>query len=28
VKQLLEFLVAELHREEAWAEKMLSRITK
>ncbi|ERM09611.1 antitermination protein [Pantoea agglomerans] len=28
VKQLLEFLVAELHREEAWAEKTLSRITK
>ncbi|MGC0885350.1 antitermination protein [Pantoea agglomerans] len=28
VKQLLEFLVAELHREEAWAEKVLSRITK
>lgn len=28
VKQLLEFLVAELHREEAWAEKALSRITK
>lgn len=28
VKQLLEFLVAELHREEAWAEKALARITK
>ncbi|WP_039661557.1 MULTISPECIES: antitermination protein [Pantoea] len=28
VKQLLEFLVAELHREEAWAEKQLLRITK
>lgn len=28
VKQLLEFLVAELHREEAWAEKQLTHITK
>ena len=28
VKQLHEFLIAELHREESWAEKVLSRITK
>lgn len=28
VKQLLAFLVAELHREEAWAEKQLIHITK
>lgn len=28
VKQLHEFLIAELHREEAWAEEALSRITK
>ena len=28
VKQLLAFLVAELHREEAWAEKQLAHITK
>jgi len=28
VKQLHEFLIAELHREESWAEKALSRITK
>lgn len=28
VKQLLAFLIAELHREEAWAEKQLTHITK
>lgn len=28
VKQLLEFLTSELHREEAWAEKQLLHITK
>lgn len=28
VKQLLVFLITELHREEAWAEKALARITK
>lgn len=28
VKQLHEFLIAELHREESWAEKALMRITK
>lgn len=28
VKQLLDFLIAELHREEAWADKQICRITK
>lgn len=28
VKQLLDFLVAELHREEDWADRQISRITK